>query len=227
MKDLYRHIYLDSDCQPLYDISHKYWQPEYHRLWYSTRPDIPLPESDITVSESEFYHLTQITNPECQYNINVKRKWFRGNSEIMDTQGVTYSTTKLYFRDLPEDYRNLDIFSELSHIFRNTRDHCDPDFLYESAFYLRFLGGIPAHCDVMPVAFNLAISGTEQGLDFYNTDCDTPQTHDVITTLHYEAPAILLNAYQPHGSVSSQTERIVIAVRDFTESWEEINTMVN
>ena len=120
----------------------------------------------------------------------------------------------IYFSDLPEDYSDIPLISDLYDTFHVLDSHNTRDLIYNSLFLFDIWGELPYHVDQpwRTCGFNIPLRGVQAP-----TSWRDPQTSEVIHTHDWQGPAII-NTEVPHGSPVNTGQRLFLSMGGFFES---------
>ncbi len=121
--------------------------------------------------------------------------------------------SNLKFRDIPQNYIDLQIFAECEEIFAKIPDF-DREHIYSIAQIFKVSGPLPPHQDERSCAFSIPLMGVDTPLQWYDNN------NNLIEEYTYNSP-ILFNTIHKHGSTLNSGQRIFFQI-GFKQSIQEV-----
>ena len=150
---------------------------------------------------------------ECAgYSQAFTEEYFR----VISDDGTEQSICRLFFNKIPQDFRHLEVFSDMAKLFSDLPHHRDPEYLYNNTYLFRIRGSLPAHRDTRSVGFNLPLRGYSEPCYWYADDGKT-----IVCEATYTG-ATLVNVHVNHGCHTNQTERLLFTVGGFDQDFPEV-----
>jgi hypothetical protein len=140
---------------------------------------------------------------------------FYDNNEKSDAK----LPTTLFFTDMPEDFRHLEIFKDLCKLFANTNTNKklhDIDHLYYYAQFFKVSGPLLPHADERTCAFTIPLYGVTHPVCWYEDDGET-----MLEKYIYDGPT-LINTSIKHGCMDNTGVRLFFQIGGFAEPFKEI-----
>lgn len=122
----------------------------------------------------------------------------------------SYSVRSLYFKDLPEDFKHLQIFWDLSRILKR-----DINDVYEYAQYFIIEGSLSPHIDKRTAAFTIPLRGVDTPVVWYD------ENDNILDSYLYEGPT-LIDTNTKHGAEENLYQRLHFQIGGFTEPFSKI-----
>lgn len=121
-----------------------------------------------------------------------------------------YSVESLYFKDMPEDYKSLQIFNDLSIMLKR-----DINDIYEYAQYFIIEGSLSPHVDKRTAAFTIPLRGVDTPVVWYDDD------NNILDTYLYEGPT-LIDTNTKHGAEDNLDQRLHFQIGGFNQPFSKI-----
>jgi hypothetical protein len=116
----------------------------------------------------------------------------------------------LYYKNLPENYRHLKIFTDLSNILKRNIDD-----VYNCAQYFIIEGSLAPHVDKRTAAFTIPLRGVDTPIVWYD------ESNNVLDKYLYEGPT-LIDTKTKHGAEENLHQRLHFQIGGFTEPFSKI-----
>ena len=142
-----------------------------------------------------------------------------GTIDDKDKRSKASLPATLFFTDLPEDFRHLEIFKDLCKLFANTnttRQHHDLGHLYYWSYFFKTSGPLMPHVDRRACAFSIPLYGATDPVSWYEDDGKT-----VLMQYIYDGPT-LINTSIKHGCVENTGVRLFFQIGGFAEPFKKI-----
>lgn len=136
-------------------------------------------------------------------------------ASVGKVMGGVYDVRSMYLKDLPEDFRNLEIFKIAQQLFKNIAPHNDIEHLYNYAQYFKINGPLIPHKDKRTAVFTIPVRGVDCPVYWYN-DNDA-----VLAKYVYDGPSII-NTELKHGCMENVGERLFFQIGGFTQPFSKI-----
>lgn len=120
------------------------------------------------------------------------------------------SIKSLYYKNLPEDYKHLKIFANLSNILKRNIDD-----VYNNAQYFIIEGSLAPHVDKRTAAFTIPLRGVDTPIVWYD------ESNNVLDRYLYEGPT-LIDTKTKHGAEENLYQRLHFQIGGFTEPFNKI-----
>jgi hypothetical protein len=137
-------------------------------------------------------------------------------------RGSTTPPKTIFFKDMPEDFRHLDVFKDLCVLFRNTNTvnkHHDLNHLYNYAQFFRVSGPLKPHKDMRTCAFTVPLYGAVDPVYWYDED------DKELMRYNYDGPT-LINTSIRHGCMDNTGERVFFQIGGFAEPFNELQKVL-
>ncbi len=121
-----------------------------------------------------------------------------------------HNISSVYFKDIPEDFKSLNIFSDLSIILKRKIDD-----LYEFAQYFKIEGSLSPHNDKRTAAFIIPLRGVDTPVVWYDDN------DNILDTYLYEGPT-LIDTSTKHGVLDNLNERLHFQIGGFNDPFSDI-----
>ena len=121
-----------------------------------------------------------------------------------------HSVRSLYYKDLPENYKHLKIFTDLSNILKK-----NIDYIYHNAQYFIIEGSLSPHVDKRTAAFTIPLRGVDTPIVWYD------ESNNVLDRYLYEGPT-LIDTKTKHGAEENLHQRLHFQIGGFTEPFSKI-----
>ena len=132
-------------------------------------------------------------------------------SSVAERLGAnSYSVESLYFKDMPEDFKHLKIFSDIAKIFKR-----DLDNVYEFAQYFIIEGSLSPHVDKRTAAFTIPLRGVDTPVVWYDDN------NNILDSYLYEGPTVI-DTNPKHGAEDNKHHRLHFQIGGFTKPFSEI-----
>jgi len=141
---------------------------------------------------------------------DVKGNYIKYSTIAEQNHIKSYSTKSLYFKDIPESFKEWKIFKDLSAIFNRSLDD-----IYNCAQYFIIEGALSPHIDKRSAAFTIPLKGVDTPVVWYDSN------DNVLDTYLYEGPT-LIDTGTKHGAIDNQEERLHFQIGGFTEPFSKI-----